>query len=54
MSGPVDDAIVCKMPENSMLSMSRATTNGKDQGRLYSVPYIPKGPFHTAVYYRYR
>lgn len=51
-SDPVDDAVVWKMPENSMSLMSRA--NGKDQGRLYSVLYIPKGPFHTAGYYLYR
>lgn len=42
LSDPVDDAIVCKMPENSMASMSRAASNGKDQRRLHGVPYIPK------------
>ncbi len=54
LSNPVDDAIVCKMPENSMPSMSRATSNGKDQRRLHGLSDIPKGPFYTAVYYHYR
>lgn len=47
--GPVDDAIVCKMPENSMLSMSGAASNEKDQRRLCSISYIPKGHFYSSL-----
>lgn len=48
---PVDDAIVYKIQENSMTSMSSAAGNGK---KHHSVPYITKGLFYTAAYFHYR